>query len=60
VTNVRTTHYIIGSVVGPHPYPMIVRDFQSVIGQESRQQMLELTGKLPDVVLACVGAAATR
>jgi tryptophan synthase beta chain len=55
VTNVRTTHYIIGSVVGPHPYPMIVRDFQSVIGQESRQQMLEMTGKLPDVVLACVG-----
>jgi len=55
VTNVRTTHYIIGSVVGPHPYPMIVRDFQSVIGQESRQQMLELTDKLPDVVLACVG-----
>lgn len=55
VTNVRTTHYIIGSVVGPHPYPMIVRDFQSVIGQESRQQMLELTGKLPDVVVACVG-----
>jgi tryptophan synthase beta chain len=55
VTNVRTTHYIIGSVVGPHPYPMIVRDFQSVIGQESRQQMLESTGKLPDVVLACVG-----
>jgi tryptophan synthase beta chain len=55
VTNVRTTHYIIGSVVGPHPYPMIVRDFQSAIGQESRQQMLELTGKLPDVVLACVG-----
>jgi len=52
VTNVRTTHYIIGSVVGPHPYPMIVRDFQSAIGQESRQQMLELTGKLPDVVLA--------
>lgn len=55
VTNVRTTHYIIGSVVGPHPYPMIVRDFQSVIGQESREQMLELTGKLPDVVVACVG-----
>ncbi len=55
VTNVRTTHYIIGSVVGPHPYPTIVRDFQSVIGQESRQQMLEMTGKLPDVVLACVG-----
>lgn len=55
VTNVRTTHYIIGSVVGPHPYPTIVRDFQSVIGHESRQQMLEITGKLPDVVLACVG-----
>lgn len=55
VTNVRTTHYIIGSVVGPHPYPMIVRDFQSVIGQESRQQMVEMTGKLPDVVVACVG-----
>lgn len=55
VTNVRTTHYIIGSVVGPHPYPMIVRDFQSVIGQESRRQMLEMTGKLPDVVVACVG-----
>ncbi len=55
VTNVRTTHYIIGSVVGPHPYPMIVRDFQSVIGQESREQMLEMTGNLPDVVVACVG-----
>lgn len=55
VTNVRTTHYIIGSVVGPHPYPMIVRDFQSVIGWESRDQMLEMTGKLPDIVLACVG-----
>ncbi|MGQ9540785.1 MAG: tryptophan synthase subunit beta [Armatimonadota bacterium] len=55
VTNVRTTHYIIGSVVGPHPYPTIVRDFQSVIGQESREQMLEMTGKLPDVVVACVG-----
>lgn len=55
VTNVRTTHYIIGSVVGPHPYPVIVRDFQAVIGQESRQQMLEMTGKLPDVIVACVG-----
>ncbi|MGQ9879392.1 MAG: tryptophan synthase subunit beta [Armatimonadota bacterium] len=54
-TNVRTTHYIIGSVVGPHPYPTIVRDFQSVIGQESLEQMLEMTGKLPDVVVACVG-----
>jgi tryptophan synthase beta chain len=55
VTNVRDTHYIIGSVVGPHPYPMIVRDFQAVIGREARQQMLEREGRLPDVVLACVG-----
>ena len=55
VTNVRDTHYIIGSVVGPHPYPMIVRDFQSVIGQEARQQTLEREGRLPDYVLACVG-----
>lgn len=49
------THYIIGSVVGPHPFPMIVRDFQSVIGIEARQQHLEATGKLPDAVVACVG-----
>ncbi len=55
VTNVETTYYIIGSVVGPHPYPYIVREFQSVIGQESRNQILEKTGKLPDYVLACVG-----
>ena len=55
VTNVRTTHYIIGSVVGPHPYPMMVRDFQSVIGREARQQMLDSTGHLPDYVVACVG-----
>src|SRR5207248_2785250 len=55
VTNVRNTHYIIGSVVGPHPYPMIVRDFQSVIGKESRRQILEREGRLPDVVMACVG-----
>ncbi len=55
VTNVRNTHYIIGSVVGPHPYPMIVRDFQSVIGREARAQMLEREGRLPDYVLACVG-----
>ena len=55
VTNVRTTHYIIGSVVGPHPYPMIVRDFQSVIGREARAQILEREGRLPDYVLACVG-----
>ncbi|MCH8201097.1 MAG: tryptophan synthase subunit beta [Chloroflexi bacterium] len=55
VTNVETTHYLIGSVVGPHPYPMIVRDFQSVIGDESRAQMLEVEGRLPDYAVACVG-----
>ncbi len=55
VTNVRTTHYIIGSAVGPHPYPMIVRDFQSVIGRETKKQILEAEGKLPDVIVACVG-----
>ncbi|MDH3655628.1 MAG: tryptophan synthase subunit beta [Myxococcales bacterium] len=55
VTNVRTTHYCVGSVAGPHPYPMIVRDFQAVIGRESRVQMLDQAGKLPDAVVACVG-----
>ena len=55
VTNVRDTHYIIGSVVGPHPYPMMVRDLQSVIGRESREQMLAQAGRLPDAVAACVG-----
>ena len=55
VTNVRDTHYIIGSVVGPHPYPMMVRDFQSVIGREAREQILEKEGRLPDYVIACVG-----
>ena len=55
VTNVRTTHYIIGSVVGPHPYPMIVRDFQAVIGEEAKEQILRETGRLPDVIVACVG-----
>jgi tryptophan synthase beta chain len=55
VTNVRTTHYIIGSVVGPHPYPMMVRDFQSVIGTEARRQVQEAEGRLPDYVIACVG-----
>ena len=55
VTYVRNTHYIIGSVVGPHPYPMIVRDFQSVIGKEARQQILEREGRLPDYIVACVG-----
>jgi tryptophan synthase beta chain len=55
VTNVRNTHYIVGSVVGPHPYPMLVRDFQSIIGKEARQQILEKEGRLPDYILACVG-----
>ncbi len=55
VTNVRTTYYLIGSVVGPHPYPMIVRDFQAVIGQEARSQTLKQAGRLPDYVVACVG-----
>jgi tryptophan synthase beta chain len=55
VTNVRTTHYIIGSVAGPHPYPMMVRDFQAVIGQEARQQILKKERKLPDYLVACVG-----
>ncbi len=55
VTNVRTTHYVIGSVVGPHPFPMIVRDFQSVIGHETKRQILEAEGRLPDAVVACVG-----
>jgi tryptophan synthase beta chain len=55
VTHVRTTHYVIGSVVGPHPYPLLVRDLQSVIGRESREQMLERQGRLPDAIVACVG-----
>lgn len=55
VTNIRDTHYLVGSAIGPHPFPTIVRDFQSVIGKETRQQMLDLTGKLPDAVVACVG-----
>ncbi len=55
VTNVRDTFYVLGSVVGPHPYPMMVRDFQSVIGRESRKQILQAEGRLPEVVLACVG-----
>ena len=55
VTNVETTHYLIGSAVGPHPYPEMVRDFQSVIGREARAQILEAAGRLPDYVLACVG-----
>jgi len=55
VTNVSDTHYIIGSVVGPHPYPMIVRDFQTIIGQETRTQIMALENKIPDYILACVG-----
>jgi tryptophan synthase beta chain len=55
VTNVETTFYLIGSVVGPHPYPRIVRDFQSVIGIEAREQILVQEGRLPDLVIACVG-----
>ena len=55
VTNVRTTYYLLGSALGPHPYPMMVRDFQSVIGHEARQQMMTLAGRLPDVLVACVG-----
>lgn len=55
VTNAETTYYLIGSVVGPHPYPMIVRDFQSVIGREIKEQMLKKEGELPDAIVACVG-----
>ncbi len=55
VTNVETSHYLIGSVVGPHPFPMIVRDFQSVIGEEIKLEFPEKYGKLPDIVVACVG-----
>ncbi len=55
VTNVRTTHYLLGSVVGPHPYPLLVRDFQAVIGHEARVQLLEAEGRLPSIALACVG-----
>ena len=55
VTNVETTHYLLGTVAGPHPFPTMVRDFHKIIGEESRAQILELTGRLPDAVLACVG-----
>ena len=55
VTNVETTHYLLGTVAGPHPFPTMVRDFQRIIGIEARQQVLDLTGRLPDAVLACVG-----
>ncbi|MCA1623510.1 MAG: tryptophan synthase subunit beta [Acidobacteria bacterium] len=55
VTNVKTTYYLLGSALGPHPYPLMVRDFQSVIGRETREQILERTGDLPDCLVACVG-----
>ncbi len=55
VTNVETTHYLLGSVLGPHPYPMMVRDFQSIIGVEAREQVLAACGRLPDTIVACVG-----
>jgi len=55
VTNVRTTHYLLGSALGPHPYPTIVREFQTVIGREAREQILKEVGRLPDTVIACVG-----
>lgn len=54
-TNVRTTHYVLGTVFGPHPFPMLVRDFQSVIGKEARKQILDAEGKLPDYLVACIG-----
>lgn len=54
-TNVETTYYLIGSVMGPHPYPMMVRDFQKIIGEETKRQLMEMEGKLPDCVIACVG-----
>ena len=55
VTNLSTTHYLVGSAIGPHPFPTIVRDFQKVIGEEIREQLQEARGKLPDAVVACVG-----
>ena len=58
VTNVTNTHYLIGSAIGPHPFPTIVRDFQAVIGSEAREQFKAKTGKLPDLVIACVGGGA--
>src|SRR4029078_7474467 len=55
VTNVRDTYYLLGSVLGPHPYPLMVREFQSVIGREARAQCLDQFGALPDAIVACVG-----
>ena len=55
VTNVGTTYYLLGSALGPHPYPLMVRDFQKVIGEEARRQILESEKRLPDAIFACVG-----
>lgn len=55
VTNIKTTHYVIGSVVGPHPYPLMVREFQRIIGRETKKQIMETEGRFPDYILACVG-----
>ncbi|MDI9730723.1 tryptophan synthase subunit beta, partial [Stutzerimonas stutzeri] len=55
VTNVHNTFYLIGTVAGPHPYPAMVRDFQAVIGKETREQMMEKEGRLPDSLVACIG-----
>ncbi len=55
IENLKETHYILGSALGPHPYPMMVRDFQSIIGKETKKQILTLEGKLPNIILACVG-----
>lgn len=55
IANCQTTHYVIGSVVGPHPYPTIIRDFQSIIGKESKKQILDIEGRIPDYLVACVG-----
>src|SRR4029079_14703108 len=55
VANVESTYYLLGSVLGPHPYPLMVREFQSVIGGEARRQILEQAGRLPDAIVACVG-----
>src|SRR5204862_1051009 len=55
VTNVTDTYYLLGSVLGPHPYPLMVREFQAVIGREARDQIQKMTGRLPDAIVACVG-----
>ena len=55
MTNLATTHYLVGSCIGPHPFPTIVRDFQKVIGKEIKSQLYEVKGKLPDIIVACVG-----